>query len=101
MFGPASVLKWSPSEPSRPGNTLEGVMEDKRQSLPPHHFVRAAETLGHGLIMREVIDDGPDRELALHMKRGLEFARRQQVSVDASQARRLNIDEQAGAAFAA
>src|ERR1700734_2232475 len=51
--------------------------------------------------MREVIDDGPDREPALHMKRGLEFARRQQVSVDASQARRLNIDEQAGAAFAA
>jgi hypothetical protein len=85
MFGPASVLKWSPSEPSRPGNALEGFMADKRRSLPPHHFVRAAETLGHALVMREVVDDGPDRELALRMKGGLEFARREQESIDAPQ----------------
>jgi len=51
--------------------------------------------------MREVIDDGPDRELALHMKRGLELARWEQVSIDASQALRFDIDEQPGAAFAA
>jgi hypothetical protein len=50
--------------------------------------------------MRKVIDDGPDRELALHMKRGLELAGREQVSIDATQARRLDIDEQARAAFA-
>ncbi len=47
--------------------------------------------------MRKVIDDGPDRELALHMKRRLEFAGREQVAIDATQARRLDIDEQARA----
>ena len=41
--------------------------------------------------MREVIDDRSDRELALHMKRRLEFARREQVSIDAAQAPRLDI----------
>ena len=51
--------------------------------------------------MREVIDDRSDRELALHMKRGLEFAQREQVSIDAAQAPRFDIDEQARAAFAA
>ena len=51
--------------------------------------------------MRKVIDDGPDCELALHVKRGLEFARREQVSIDAAQAPRFDIDEQARAAFAA
>src|ERR1700722_9076908 len=34
--------------------------------------------------MRKVVDDRPDRELALHMKRGLEFARRKQVTIDAA-----------------
>src|SRR5580700_12072572 len=51
--------------------------------------------------MREVIDDRSDRELALHMKRGLELARREQVSIDAAQAPRFDIDEEARAAFAA
>src|SRR5271154_5121869 len=51
--------------------------------------------------MREVVDDGPDRELALHVKRRLEFARREQVSIDAAQALRFDIDELARAAFAA
>jgi hypothetical protein len=51
--------------------------------------------------MRKVVDDRPDRELALHMKRGLEFARWEQVSIDAPQALRFDIDEQARAAFAA
>ena len=50
--------------------------------------------------MREVIDDRSDRELALHMKCGLELARGEQVSIDAAQALRFNIDEQARAAFA-
>jgi hypothetical protein len=35
--------------------------------------------------MREVIDDGPDRELALRMKGGLEFGRGEQESIDAPQ----------------
>lgn len=51
--------------------------------------------------MREVIDDGPDRELALHMKGGPEFAWREQEPVDAPQAPRHDIDEEARAAFAA
>jgi hypothetical protein len=50
--------------------------------------------------MWEVVDDGPDCELALHMKGGLEFARREQESVDAPQALRFDIDEEARAAFA-
>ena len=41
------------------------------------------------------------RELALHMKRGLELARRQQVSVDAPKASTQDINEEPGAAFAA
>src|ERR1700722_19227492 len=69
--------------------------------LPPNRFVRAAETRRHALVMGEVIDDRPDRELALHMKRGLELARGEQVSIDAAQAPRFDIDEQARAAFAA
>jgi hypothetical protein len=35
--------------------------------------------------VREVIDDRPNRELALRMKGGLEFARREQESIDAPQ----------------
>jgi hypothetical protein len=50
--------------------------------------------------MRKVVDDRSDRELALHMKRRLEFAQREQVSIDAAQAPRFDIDEQARAAFA-
>jgi hypothetical protein len=45
--------------------------------LPPHRFLRAAEKLRHPLIMRQVIDDRPDCELALHVKRRLEFTRRE------------------------
>src|ERR1700722_14885339 len=70
-------------------------------ALPPNRFVRTAEKLRHPLIMRKVVDDGPDRELALHMKRWLELAPREQVSIDAAQALRFDIDEQARAAFAA
>src|ERR1700722_17148634 len=70
-------------------------------SLPPNRFIRAAETRRHALIMRKVIDDRSDRELALHMKRGLEFARREQISIDTAQAPRFDIDEQARTAFAA
>src|SRR3984957_16131375 len=70
-------------------------------ALPPNRFVRTAEKLRHTLIMRKVVDDGPDRELALHMKRRLELAPREQVSIDAAQALRFDIDEQARAAFAA
>src|ERR1700733_7166327 len=70
-------------------------------ALPPSHFVRTAEKLRHPLIMRKVVDDGPHRELALYMKCGLEFARREQISIDAAQAVRFDIDEQARAAFAA
>ena len=51
--------------------------------------------------MRKVVDDWPDRELALHVKGRLEFARREQISVDAPQVPPKDIDEQAGAAFAA
>ena len=51
--------------------------------------------------MREVVDDRPDRELALHMKRRLEFARREQEPIDAAKPFRFDIDEQARAAFAA
>jgi hypothetical protein len=51
--------------------------------------------------MRQVVDDWPNRELALHMKRGLEGARREQVSIDPSQALRFDIDEQARPAFPA
>jgi hypothetical protein len=70
-------------------------------ALPPSHFVRTAEKLRHPLVMRKVVDDGPHRELALHMKRRLELARGEQVSIDAAQALRFDIDEQARAAFAA
>jgi hypothetical protein len=48
----------------------------------------------------KLVDNGPDRELALHMKGGLEFAGREQESVDAPQALRFDIDEKARAAFA-
>jgi hypothetical protein len=51
--------------------------------------------------MREVIDDGPDRELALHMKGRLEFARREQEPVDAPEIPPQDIDKQPRAAFAA
>jgi hypothetical protein len=51
--------------------------------------------------MRKVIDDGPDGELALHMKGWLEFARWQQESVHASKAKLFDIDKQPRAAFAA
>ena len=51
--------------------------------------------------MWKVVDDGPDRELALHMKRRPKLVRREQESIDASQAPRLDIDEKARAAFAA
>jgi hypothetical protein len=72
----------------------------KAPALPPHHFVRAAEPRRHALIMGQLVDDRPDRELALHMKRGLEFAGREQVSIDAAQALRFDVDEQPCAAFA-
>jgi len=49
----------------------------------------------------KVIDDGPDGELALHMKGGLKFASREQESVDAPQALRFDFDEETGAAFTA
>ena len=51
--------------------------------------------------MRQVIDDGPDGELALHMKCRLEFARRKQESVHAPQIPPQDVDEEARAAFAA
>jgi hypothetical protein len=51
--------------------------------------------------MREVIDDGPDREPAMHVKGGPEFARREQKSVDPPQPLGFDIDEQPRAAFAA
>ena len=51
--------------------------------------------------MREVVDDRPHRELALHVKRRLEVARRQQEPVDAPKAQPFDLDEQARAAFAA
>ena len=47
--------------------------------------------------MWKIIDDGPDGELALHVKGGPEFARREQESVDAPQALRFDIDEETGA----
>jgi hypothetical protein len=51
--------------------------------------------------MRKAIDDGPDRELALHMKSGLEFPLREQESVHAPQAPRFDIDKETRAALAA
>ena len=69
--------------------------------LPPDPFVRAAEALRHVLVMRKVVDDGPDGELALRMKGRLEFVRREQESVHAAQVPREDIDEEPRAAFAA
>ena len=51
--------------------------------------------------MRKVVDDWPDRELALHMKCRLEFPRREQESIDAPEIPPQDIDEEARAAFAA
>jgi hypothetical protein len=68
---------------------------------PFNGFVRASETLWQAPIVREVVHDGPDCELALHVKGGLEFALRQQESIDAPQPPAFDIDEQTGAAFAA
>ena len=68
----------------------------KAPSLPPNLFVRASETRRHALIMREFIDHRPDCELALHVKRGLEFARREQEPIDAPEIPPEDIDEEGG-----
>src|SRR6185437_3290911 len=69
--------------------------------LPPNRFVRAAETRGQALVMRKVVDDGADREPAVHVKGGVALVRREQESVDAPEAPRFDIDEEACPAFPA
>jgi hypothetical protein len=51
--------------------------------------------------MRKVIDDGPDRESAMHVKSGLELTWREQESIDPPQALGFDINKQPRAAFAA
>jgi hypothetical protein len=50
--------------------------------------------------MRKLIDDGPDREPAVHMKGGLKATLGKQESIDAPHAKRFDIGKQPGAAFA-
>src|ERR1700735_892356 len=62
-------------------STYERQIPAAARTLPLNRFIRAAETFRHPLVMWQVVDDGPDRELALHVKLRLEFARREQESI--------------------